>query len=469
MTSPQQRQAIRLVVVLLVASISASILGTLLSVATHVATLGPDQILILLVAVLYVWVIHRLRAGSRAAYRRVRIVSAAAFLVVAGQLAFGGFPVWLRTIEGAQLAILAGLIVAVNRPVVRNAFPAVRDDRPRNRRAALLLAVLAPICAEVSLGTVPLRMAWAYLLFAPIYAAGALFLREILRRTGGGYGNLLLLGVAYGLVEEGLALQSLTSPHLYGAAAWGPRLLGVNTAYTELNLVYHALFSVAVPVILVEFLFARHGTAPYLRRGGVIAAGVIAVLGAALLRVSVPPSDDPGYTMPPVAVAVIALLAIAVVLLARRVRLNPARRWAAPPALIVAGAAAVAAFGFLALLWPFGDATRSPSMTGAALIVAAAGYAAWAVAWTPRALVAAAFGALVGHTVFGLVGNAESPADRLFLVVVAVVTAALGVVTLIRGGTHGNERGQLERDGREEVAGPARRLESLPAAQGAAR
>jgi hypothetical protein len=430
MTSPQQREAIRLVVVLLVASISTSVLVTVLSVVSHAATLGPNQILVLLVAVLYVWVIRQLRAGSHSAYRRVRVVSAAGFLVVAGQSVFGGYPVWLRTVEGAQLVLLASLIVAVNRPVVRAAFPRVPDPRPRNRRAALVLALLAPLCAEVSLGTVPLRMAWAYLIFAPIYSAGALFLREILRRTGGGYGNVLLLGVAYGLVEEGLSLQSLTSPHLYGAAGWGPRLFGVNTAYTELNLVYHALFSVAIPVILVEFLFASHGRAPYLRRGGVLAAGVIALLGAALLRVSVPPSDDPGYTMPLLAVVIVALLAAAVIVLARRVRLRPARRWAAPPIPVVVGVAAVAAFGFLALLWPFGNATHSRSMTGAAVIVVVAGYAAWNVAWTSRGLVAASFGALVGHTLFGLAGNADGPADRLFLALVALLTAMLGVITL---------------------------------------
>ncbi len=449
MTSPQQRTAIRPVVVLLVASISAGIVVTGLSVATAAATLGPNQILILLVAIFYLWVIRRLRAGSAAAYRRVRIVSAVGFVAVAGQLAFGGFPIWLRTVEGVQLALLAALIVAVNRPIVRDAFPAVPDVRPRNRRAALVLAVLAPLCAEVSLGTVPLRMAWAWLVFAPIYSAGALFLREILRRTGGGYGDLLLLGVAYGLVEEGLVLQSLTSPHLYGAAGWAPRLFGVNTAYTELNLVYHALFSVTIPVIVVEYLFARHGAAPYLRRGGMIAAGVIALLGAALLRVSVPPAEDPGYTMPPAAVVIVALLATAVILLALRVRLHPARRWAPPPIPVVAVAAAVGAFGFLAMIWPFGDATQPLfthgdwallPMAGAALIAAAALTAAWTVDWTAPGLVAASFGALVGHTLFGLAGNAQTLTDRLFLAVVALVTALLGAAALRRRQTDRPER-----------------------------
>jgi len=456
MTSAPQPKAIRPVVTLLVASISAGVLVTVLSVATHAAPLGPNQVLVLVVAVLYVWVIRRLRAGSRAAYRRVRIVSAAGFLLVAGQLALGGYPAWLRTAEAAQLAILAALVVAVNRPVVRAAFPAVRDERPRHRRAALVLALLAPLCAEVSLGTVPLRMAWAWLVFAPIYAGGALFLREILRRTGGGYGNLLLLGVAYGLFEEGLVLQSLTSPHLYGAAGWGPRLLGVNTAYTELNLVYHALFSVTVPVILVEFLFPRHGPAPYLRRGGVVAAGLSTLLGGALLRVSVPPSEDPGYAMPALAVAIVALLTVAVVVLAPRVRLHPARRRTAPATPAVGVAAALATLGFLALLRPLGGATHSRSMTGAALLLAAALYAGWTFDWTARHRVAASFGALAGHSLFGLAATAETLADRLFLAGITLLTVVLGVAA----GRHHHSpteeiddhaQGRLERDGREEV------------------
>src|SRR4051794_34954703 len=410
-TSLPQQRAIRLVVALLVASVATAVSFAVLTLVTHAATLGPNQILIILVAILYVWVIRRLRAGSSTAYRRVRFVSAAGFVAVGWQLAAGAYPVWLRPIEAGQLALLGALIVAVNRPVVRAAFPRVPDPRPRNRRAALVLAVLAPVVAEASLGTVPLRMGWAWLVFAPIYAGGAVFLREILRRTGGGYLHLLLLGVAYGLVEEGLALQSLTSPHLYGAAGWAPRLLGVNTAYTELNLVYHAVFSVTVPIVLVELIFRRHGARPYLRRGGMIASGAIALLGAALIRVAVPPSEDPGYTMPLVAVLIVAALATAFLGLGLRLRPHstprPAKHLAADhltagrpaadrlaaarPAAdrlaterpapagpaVLAVAAAVATFAFLTLLWPFGDTERHGwwpllPMAGAALIAVGA-------------------------------------------------------------------------------------------------
>ena len=449
----QQRRAIRLVVALLVASLATSVVFALLTLFFHTDVLAYQQarrpgadpaalartlwtrpIPIAVVAVLYLWVIRQLLAGVPRAYRRVRIVSAAGFVAVAWLFLSAEYPAWLRAVQAAQLVLLATLIVAVNRPVVRAAFPAVPDDRPRNRRAALVLVVLAPVVAELSLGTVPLREGWIYLFFVPIYGGGALFLREIFRRTRGGYLNLLLLGVAYGLVEEGLALQSLTSTHLYDAARWAPRLFGFNTAYAELNLVYHAVFSVAVPVILTELLFPGHGPRPYLRRGGLITTGVVALLGAALLRVIVPPSQDPGYTMPASAALVIAAAAVTTVVLALRVRFRPARPLTAPGPGRLGVLTALAAFAFLALIWPFAGATQPLfthgnwallPMAAAAGVVLTAGWLLrrWSVAWTPLHLFAACLGALVGHTAFGLIGNADTTPDRVFLLVVAVLTA----------------------------------------------
>ncbi|MEV0567566.1 hypothetical protein [Dactylosporangium sp. NPDC050588] len=464
MMTPQQRRAVRVVVGLLVAGLALGLAFAALTLlfrgdvlayqesrhphadrAELARTLWTRPIPILVVAGLYVWVARQLLAGAHRAYRRVRIVSVLGFVAVGWLLVSAEYPAWLRAVQGVQLAVLAALIAAVNRPVARAVFPPVPDPRPRNRRAALLLAVLAPVAAEVTLGTVPLRLAWAWLVFAPVYSAGALFAREVVRRAGGGYPHLLLMGVAYGLLEEGLALQSLTSPHLYHAADWAPRLFGVNTAYAELNLVYHAVFSIAVPVALTELCFARHGTAPYLRRGGVIAAGVVTLLGAALLRVAVPPSEDPGYTMPlPAVVGVAAAIAV-LTLLALRVRVRPARP-ATPPRPAVLGAlTAVTALVFLGAIWPFAGA-RQPlfthgawallPMAGAAAVAAAMFVALrrWSAAggWTSHHTVAACTGALAGHTVFGLIGHADTLPDRAYLTVVTALTVIAGVAAARR-------------------------------------
>ncbi|MFI7043046.1 hypothetical protein ACWDTT_09390 [Streptosporangium sandarakinum] len=346
-------------------------------------------------------------------------------------------------------------------------------SRARGRWAALLLAGLTPVVAELTLGNPPLRQAWLLLLWMPIYGAGTVLIRELVRRTGRGWPAVLLLGAAYGIVEEGLALQALTSPTIYGVADWAPRILGLNSAYTELNIPYHAVFSVALPILLVDLLFSDLRHRPYLGRTGLVVAGVVFVLGALLLRWTTA-FIDPGHQAPPAALAAFVLAIAALAVLALRFvprhpglptaasrtvpapqsaasRTVPTPPSAAPGAVpvpsvvasrvvptppVVACLAGVVAFGYLALLFPFGGA-RHPAFTqggwvvvpmvAAALLAVAAGMLLrrWTAhgGWHDRHSLALAGGALVAHTVFGVIANGENTTDRVSL-------AALGLVMI---------------------------------------
>lgn len=359
-------------------------------------------------ALLYVWLAGRLRRGSRRAYLRIRALAVLGVLGVGYLLVSGQYPPWLRVVQGLQIAALLTLFALTLR--VRGHFPKPPRTPGGDRRAALVLVVLAPLSAEVTLGSTPLRMIWLVLLWLPIYGAGVLLIREIARRHGLRWPALLLLGLAYGIVEEGVALQALSSPGLYGAGDWAPRLLGLNSAYTGVMLPYHAVFSVAIPIALTELLFPASRTAPYLRRGGLAGTAVTAVLGVALLRVAVPPARDPGYLMP---VPVLVGCALAVVLLAVaafRLPRTPSAPRPAPGPWAQFAFGAVTAFGFLALLYPFGGATR-PAFThggwtwlpmGAALVLLAG--TAWLIArWGERHVLPLSSGALIAHTVFGAI------------------------------------------------------------------
>ncbi|MFF4413006.1 hypothetical protein ACFYY8_10780 [Streptosporangium sp. NPDC001559] len=348
-------------------------------------------------------------------------------------------------------------------------------NRKGGRRAALLLAVVTPLVAEFTLGNPPLRMAWILLLWIPIYGAGTVLVRELVRRAGTGWAGVLLLGAAYGVVEEGLALQALSSPTMYGAAGWAPRILGLNSAYAELQIPYHAVFSAAIPILLTDLVFPSLRDRPYLGRLGLWSAGTVFVLGALLLRVTVVTSIDPGYQAP---VAVLAGCAAVVALLTAaglRLRFPPGvspteptgqtrptgqtepteptgqtrptgqaeptrpTGQAGPMRPVVAGVfGAVVAFGYLALLFPFGGATRPffthdgwvvAPMTAAVVLVVGAGWLLrrWTAGglWTDGHSLALAAGALVAHTAFGLVSNADTVADRISLAAVGVVMAAL--------------------------------------------
>jgi hypothetical protein len=455
MTEQGKRPALRLVVVLLFSSVGVSLVFAALTLlfrhsvlayqlAHHSGadpgalerTLWTRPIPTVVVAILYIGVARRLRAGGRRAYRRVRIVSVIGILAVTWLLVSGEYPGWLRVVQGVQLATLAALAVAVNRRAVRDELVGpVPDTRPRNRKAAWTLVALSPLIAEVSLGNVPLKQAWIVLFFLPAYGAGALFIREVVRRTGGGVVNLLVLGVAYGMAEEGLALQSLTSPHLYGAAGWAPRLFGLNTAYTELNLVYHAVFSVTVPILLVELMFKGHGERAYVRKGGLITTGIVALLGMGLVRLLVPPVEDPGYQMPVVAIIGIGLAALAVTFAGLRL---PAGRKRPPtgtdqkrPPTWIGVITGLATLAFLGLIWPFAGAKQPLFTHGywsllpmalAALLTAAVVKTFRRWSWTPPHLLNACLGAVAGHTIFGLLSNADTIEDRVFLGVLAAAT-----------------------------------------------
>ncbi|MFC5827304.1 hypothetical protein [Nonomuraea insulae] len=315
------------------------------------------------------------------------------------------------------------------------------SDPPKGRRrAALLLAVITPVVAELTLGNPPLSQIWLLLLFIPIYGAGTLLIRELVRRRRGGWPSILLLGLAYGIIEEGLVLQALSSPTMYGAAGWAPRFLGLNSAYTELNLPYHAVFSVALPILLADLTVPSLRDRPYLKRAGLVVTAVIFVLGGLLLRLTVATSIDPGYQAPAAmlagCVAAVALLAVVALRVLPPVA-SHSRAGAVPGPWMVGVLGVLAGFGYLALLFPFGGAVQpafthgawvAAPMLAAAMLAALTGWLVrrWTTngGWTDRHSLCLAGGALAGHTAFGVVANAATLADKLEL-------SALGLLTVI--------------------------------------
>ncbi|MFD7311353.1 hypothetical protein [Promicromonospora sp. NPDC059942] len=337
----------------------------------------------------------------------------------------------------------------------------------RNRGAAWTLVVLTPLIAELALGSTPVRMAWLVLLWMPVYGAGVLLIRELVARRGRGWPSILLLALAYELVEDGIGLQALTSPHLYDAASWGARVLGVNLPYFEANAIYHAVFTVCIPITLTNLLFPAHRGRPYLGVPGTVVAAVVAVLGVGLLR-TVSLSEDAGYQAPAPFVLGVAVLVVVLGIVALYV-VPPARGRTAPgdgaapgdaaapgdPAAapgradvraeagsasvpsrgMLFGASGLATLVFFGLSFPVFGA-RQPAFTqGWLVLVPMALTAVGAVAcyryltrtaarpgWTPRHTLALVGGALVAHSLGGLVIMAHTTVDRVGLVVIIGLT-----------------------------------------------
>jgi hypothetical protein len=146
---------------------------------------------------------------------------------------------------------------------------------------ALVLFLLAPLCGELLSSSMP-PMEWlnpvAVVMVVVLYGGGALLVREAVVRTGRGWVALLVLGAAYGILEEGLLCKSFFDPHWMDIGALGEygRWAGVNWVWSLGLTVFHAVFSIAIPIRLVELMF------PARRRDSWVSRRLMVVLGVLL-------------------------------------------------------------------------------------------------------------------------------------------------------------------------------------------
>jgi hypothetical protein len=148
---------------------------------------------------------------------------------------------------------------------------------------ALVLFFLAPLVAEFLLGDVDLLHVGALVLLAPLYGGGAVLIREVVRWRGGGGPAIVLLALAYGVIEEGLVTQSWFNRHFAGLRlidyGFVPAI-GTSPVWTLFVLTIHVVWSISVPIVLTEIIFRGRGTAPWLGTPGLVVAGVLYVAGA---------------------------------------------------------------------------------------------------------------------------------------------------------------------------------------------
>ena len=74
---------------------------------------------------------------------------------------------------------------------------------------AVVLFLLAPFVSEFLLGDLPITMLPALIVLAPMYGGGALVIREIVRRSRRGWPTLMVLALAYAVLEEAFTTQTL--------------------------------------------------------------------------------------------------------------------------------------------------------------------------------------------------------------------------------------------------------------------
>ncbi|MEV4529732.1 hypothetical protein [Streptosporangium sp. NPDC049304] len=233
------------------------------------------------------------------------------------------------------------------------AAPGGRPGPLRRVAPALGLFLLSPLVAEYLLGNVPPSELWGLVVLAPMYGGGAIIIREVTRRAGRGWPTIILLGCAYGVLEATLIDQTLFNPAplFEGDVSRGSTLIPA-LGFSAVNAVGftagHAIWSIGVPIAVVETLVPRRATTPWLGVPGLIVTCVVFVLGSLVLFGGI--YHDSGFMASPPqrigAAVVVALLVVATFLVGRHPR--PVRGGRSRKPWLVGVAAFVASAAFVA-------------------------------------------------------------------------------------------------------------------------
>jgi hypothetical protein len=216
------------------------------------------------------------------------------------------------------------------------------------------LVVFSTVVPELFTGSTPWwRMIEPGTLVALLVSYGlpVLALRELSVRLRTGPLGLLISGLAYGLLNEGLIAKTIFRAHLpidsydgYGAA------LGVSWPWSAFIVCWHAVASVALPVAFTQAVFPTAAAHPWTPRWAPVAlTAPVLIIGA--LAFGQPQGDHVGTPSELVALAV----AMAVLVVAST-RVHSTWRDGTPLASFLMGAAGLIAVAGLIVL-----ATARPS------------------------------------------------------------------------------------------------------------
>jgi hypothetical protein len=252
--------------------------------------------------------------------------------------------------------------------------------RIRPRWPVLALLLLAPTIPELLTGSTPITelvtdppaFAIAFLGIVGLYGTGALLIREFAVYFRKGWASILLLGAAYGIAEEGLAVHTFFEPAVLapvGALGVYGHAFGVNWLWALGLTAFHAVYSIALPVLLVRLWFPEVKDDRWFDRGAVALLAVVYLFVVALFSVVV------GYGPSPLLLALFLGVEAALIGLAIRVpsdllRARPGPRRIGRWGLALAGT--LFFDGWVLVLLLSGSGGRVPAVVAAGILLALA-------------------------------------------------------------------------------------------------
>jgi hypothetical protein len=155
----------------------------------------------------------------------------------------------------------------------------------RPRLPVLALLLLAPGIPELLTGSTPITrlvtdpigFAVSFLLDVGLYGTGALLIREFAVYYHKGWASILLLGAAYGIAEEGFAVHTFfqtTGSPVNALGSYG-HAFGVNWVWALGLTIFHATYSIALPILLTQLWFPAAKDVRWLDRGSIVLVALV--------------------------------------------------------------------------------------------------------------------------------------------------------------------------------------------------
>ncbi|HEY1197643.1 MAG TPA: hypothetical protein VGG32_02810 [Thermoplasmata archaeon] len=167
--------------------------------------------------------------------------------------------------------------------------------RVRRNLPAITLLLLAPSIPELLTGSTPISELFfnpigfvvGFLLDIALYGTGALLIREFAVAYQKGWASILFLGAAYGIAEEGFEVHTFflpSGPPVDALGSYG-HLYGVNWLWALALTVFHATYSIALPILFTYLWFPQAKNARWLSRRMIVTlacifAGEVGIFGS---------------------------------------------------------------------------------------------------------------------------------------------------------------------------------------------
>jgi len=167
-------------------------------------------------------------------------------------------------------------------------------------RPAFTLALITPFCTELLSGSTPpsrFFLPWIFALLVVLYGVPMLIIREIFVHWKLGLPGLCVLGLAYGIYNEGVVAKTLLRSENVPINAFNHYgVFGINWAWAALIVPWHALNATIFPIAIVTWMFPADRPLAWLSRTGFVLGSLLSIaIGVLFFLDRSHSTDSPGY------------------------------------------------------------------------------------------------------------------------------------------------------------------------------